>query len=296
MTGSVPFGRKMRDFRSMAGLRNEDYVAFLDESGESGSTDLYVVSGVLIPARWLRSAERRWMDFVANRLGSRSGNAEVKSRELRAGKGVAIHAQRVLGEEGVNGMSARSAGRRVYREALEHIAGIQELRVLSIALPRKQATDVYRLWFWMVYMLLVEPQKAPHPRLPMSVIDGQDLAFRSAQDLVAHRFYRRFPRCRPYVMPGKPWIIGGSVLHDSRLHPFIQMADLISGAARHAIIESKTAAWYERHLLNRARQMGKDIDVSAHALSQLRRRSRTDACGSNWPEAILAPKPGSSSN
>jgi len=272
----------------MGALKAEDYVAFLDESGESRETDLYVVSGVLIPARWLRSAERRWMDFAANRLGSRTGKGEVKSRELRAGKGVSIHAQKVLKEEGVDG-SAKAAGRRVYREALEHIAAIRELRTLTVALPRKQATDVYRLWFWMSYMLLVEPAKAPHPRLPMSVIDGEDLAFRSAQDLVAHRFYRRFPRCRPYVSPGKPWIIGGSVLQDSRLHPFVQMADLISAAARHAILGSSTAAWYERHLVDYARKMGKDIDVSARALTLLRRRSRNDACGSNWPEAILPP-------
>lgn len=272
----------------MGALKAEDYVAFLDESGESGHTDLYVVSGVLVPARWLRSAERRWMDFAANRLGSRSGKAEVKSRDLRSGKGVSIHAQRVLQEEGVSG-SARAAGRRVYREALEHIAGIRELRTLTVALPRKQATDVYRLWFWMAYVLLVEPPRAPHPRLAMSVIDGEDLAFRSAQDLVAHRFYRRFPRCRPYVSRGKPWIIGGSVLQDSRLHPFVQMADLTAGAARHAILGSSTAAWYQRHLVERARGMGKEIDVSARALAQLRRRSRNDACGSNWPEAIIAP-------
>jgi hypothetical protein len=61
------------------GLRNEDYVAFLDESGES---NLQVVSGVLIPARWLRPAERRWRDFVRDHLGSRTGRTEIKGREL----------------------------------------------------------------------------------------------------------------------------------------------------------------------------------------------------------------------
>lgn len=39
-----------------ARLRNEDYIAFLDESEQD---KLQVVAGVLIPARWLRPAERR---------------------------------------------------------------------------------------------------------------------------------------------------------------------------------------------------------------------------------------------
>lgn len=82
----------------MPGLRNEDYVAFLDESGETG---LQIVAGVMIPARWLRSAERRWHDFIRDRLGSSSGRTEVKSRELVKGQGVSIHAQnRILASGG----------------------------------------------------------------------------------------------------------------------------------------------------------------------------------------------------
>ncbi len=48
-----------------AGLRDEDYVAFLDESGTG---KLQVVSGVLIPVRWLRPAEHRWRAFIQTEL------------------------------------------------------------------------------------------------------------------------------------------------------------------------------------------------------------------------------------
>ncbi len=64
------------------GLRNEDYVAYLDESG---SDTLQVVAGVLIPARWLRPAEYRWREFIRDAMGSSSGRTEVKSRELLRG-------------------------------------------------------------------------------------------------------------------------------------------------------------------------------------------------------------------
>jgi len=174
----------------MSKLRNEDYVAFLDESGESA---LQVVSGVLIPARWLRSAERRWRDFVRDGLGSPSGRLEVKGRELIRGKGASLHAQSALLERGWAPLSAPAAGRRFYRDALEHIATIEEVRILTVGLPTKHPIEVYRLWFWMMYALLVERPKGPRPRLPLTVIDGEDMSFRAAQDLVAHRFYRAFP-------------------------------------------------------------------------------------------------------
>lgn len=278
-------GRQHARLRAMAGLRGEDYVAFLDESGEDG---LQVVSGVLIPARWLRSAERRWMDFVSNGLGSRSGRTEIKAREIIKGHGVSLHAQRRQQEDGATGISAKAAGMRLYRDALEHISGVNEIRVMTVGLPTSHAVDVYRLWYWMMYALLVERSHAPRPRLPLAVIDGQDQAFRGAHDLVAHRFYRRFPRCQPYVRRGKPWFVGGSVLQDSRLHPFIQMADLVAGAGRHAIAGRRPAGkWYATHLLAPASSMKRDIDVSSHALSQLKGRSRRDACGSGWPDAIL---------
>ncbi|HZJ10064.1 MAG TPA: hypothetical protein VFD39_10240, partial [Trueperaceae bacterium] len=82
-----------------------------------------------------------------------------------------------------------------------------------------------------MYASLIERPRAPRPRLPLVVIDGEDAAFRSAQDLIAYRFYRAFPRRRSYMTRGEEWFVGGSAHQDSTLHPFVQMADLVAGAA-----------------------------------------------------------------
>lgn len=271
------------------GLRNEDYVAFLDESGEEG---LQVVAGVLIPARWLRSAERRWRDFISDHLGSRSGRTEVKSRELLAGHGVSLHAQNRILAGGGSPLTAKAAGRLFYRDALEHIASIAEVRVLTVGLPTKHPVEVYRLWFWMMYAVLVERPRPPRPRLPLTIIDGEDAAFRSAHDLIAYRFYRRFPRCQPYVARGPEWFVGGSVHQDSALHPFIQMADLLAGAGRHAIVgRMPQGGWYRTHLQEHAEGLGfgREVDVSDHALLRLKALAPADACGSGWQNARLVP-------
>lgn len=268
-------------------LRNEDYVAFLDESGEAG---LQVVAGVLIPARWLRSAERRWKDFIRARLGSNSGRTEIKGRELVRGEGASFHAQQVLLAQGRH-LSVKAAGRSFYRDALEHIASIAEVRTLAVGLPTDRPVEVYRLWFWLMYAGLVERPKAPRPRLPLTIIDGEDAAFRHAQDLVAYRFYRQFPHCQPYVSRGTQWFVGGSAHQDSQLHPFIQMADLVAGAARHAIAARKPFDdWFETHLVDHAAglRQARDIDISRGARTQLRKRSKTDACGSGWHAALFA--------
>ena len=266
------------------GLRDEDYVAYLDESGEDG---LQVVAGVLIPARWLRGAERRWRDFVRGELGGRSGRLEVKGRDLLAGKGTAFLAQRMLLDRG-RPMSAKAAGRAFYRDALEHIALINQVRVLAVGLPTDHPIEVYRLWFWMAYALLVEKDRAPRPRLPITVIDGKDASFRGAQDLVAHRFYHAFPKCQPYVVRGAQWFIGGSVHQDSTLHPFIQMADLVAGAARHSIVGRKPqGGWYGKHLVGRAKKARRNIDASGRALAQIKKLSKADDCDSGWPNALL---------
>lgn len=271
----------------MAGLRNEDYVGFLDESGED---NLQVVAGVLIPARWLRSAERRWRDFIRDRLGSRSGRTEIKGRELVKGEGVSLHAQNRILASGGAPLTARAAGRLFYRDALEHVAGISELRVLSVGLQTKYPLEVYRLWFWMMYAALVVRPRAPRPRLPLILVDGQDAAFRNAQDLIAHRFYRTFPRCQPYVARGPEWFVGGSAHQDSALHPFIQMADLVAGAARHAIVgRSPQDGWYSKHLRQIAQNRGRDIDISTHALSRLQVLAPADICRSGWHGARLVP-------
>lgn len=270
-------------------LRNEDYIAFLDESGE---TDLQVVAGVLIPARWLRSAEQRWRDFIRDNLGSNSGRTEVHSRELLKGEGVSLHAQTAFTGRTGQPISAAAAGRHFHKEALQHIASISEVRILAVGLKTKHPVEAYRLWFWLAYAELVARPRSPRPRLPLTVIDGEDAALRSAHDLVAHRFYRKFPRAQPYIRRGSQWFVGGSVHQDSALLPFVQMADLVAAAARHAIARRKPYRnWFDTHLRQYALglNVSRDIDVSAHALAELRRRSPQDACGSGHKGAILVP-------
>lgn len=271
-------------------LRNEDYIAFLDESGEE---NLQVVAGVLIPARWLRSAEQRWRDFVRDRLGSRSGRTEVHSRELLKGEGVSLHAQSAYISKTGKAISARAAGRQFHRDALEHIAGIAEVRILSVGMRTNRARDAYRLWFWLAYAELVARDRSPRPRLPLTVVDGEDASFRGAHDLIAHRFYRSFPGAQPYIRRGRAWFVGGSVYQQSALLPFIQMADVVAGAARHAIAKRKPYKdWYEMHLrqLAMSRKPPRDIDVAAHALAELRRRAGArDKCDSGYAKAILVP-------
>jgi hypothetical protein len=270
-------------------LRNEDYIAFLDESGEP---NLQVVAGILIPARWLRSAEQRWRDFIRDRLGSRSGRTEVHSRELLRGEGVSIHAQHAWIAKTGQPISAGAAGRQFHKEALEHIAGIAEVRVLTVGMKTNRPREVYHLWFWLTYAELVAKARAPRPRLPLTVIDGEDVALRRAHDIVAHRFYRKFPRAQPYIRRGSGWFVGGSVHQSSELSPFIQMADLVAAAGRHAMARRKPYRnWYDTHLRQHAlsRRPPRDIDVAAHALAELRRRSPKDACGSGYAATILVP-------
>ena len=270
----------------MACLRNEDYIAFLDESGEC-NPDLQVVAGVLIPARWLRSAERRWQDFIRDHLGSRSGRREVKGRDLLKGSGASFHAQnRILAGGGAQ-VSARAAGRQFYRDALEHIARTREVRILAVGLRTKYPIHVYRLWFWMVCALLVERPRAPRPRLPLVIIDGEDAAFRRAQDLVAYRFYRRFRKVQPYVAKGDEWFVGGSVHQDSALHPFVQSADLVAGATRYALAgRAPHGTWYATHLRDGS---ARDIDTSSHALERLKLLAPDDRCRSGWADALVVP-------
>jgi hypothetical protein len=269
------------------GLRNEDYIAFLDESGHPGMT---VVGGFLIPARWLTPAERRRRSFVTYAFGSRSGRLEVKSTKLFNGKGIAIHAQSAAKARGGGNMSAKAAGRVAYTEALAHIGTIAEVRILAVGMATVQPVDVYRLWFWLLYACLVGNARHPRPRVPLFVIDGEDASFREAQDLVAYRFHKAFRGVQPYVQAGNDWFIGGSVHQQSELLPFMQMADLVAGAARLAMSNHATCGtWYDQHLRQPALAMRRKIDVSAHGLSELQRLDPYDRCGSGYANTLVVP-------
>lgn len=268
-----------------AGLRNEHYVAFLDESGEP---NLQVVAGLFIPARWLRAAERRWREFIRGELGSPTGKLEIKGRELLKGEAASLHAQSVHLSRGGAPISAVGAGRQFYRLALEHIAGITELRVLTVGLRTKYPEEAYRLWYWLAYAALITRSQAPRPFLPTTVIDGEDQALRGAHSLIAYRFFKSFKDRQPYLHGGRGWFVGGSLLHESASQPFIQMADLVAGVGRHAIAKRKgLRTYYARNLRDFAFGRHREIDISAHALAELKRRSPTDICGSGWKKALI---------
>jgi hypothetical protein len=153
----------------LARLRNEDYVAFLDESIHEGPAGFTMVAGLLIPARILRSAERRWRDFISDRLCSRSGRREVKSKDLTGGHGAAKNAQRRLLSSGWQ-ISVQAAGWQFYREALQHIAGMTEIRVLTVGFPTPKAADAYHLWF-----LDVQCAASGRVRKSCGVLEGMGL-------------------------------------------------------------------------------------------------------------------------
>ena len=271
----------------MPRLRNEDYIAFLDESGaHTRGLQLQVVAGVLIPARWLRSAERRWQQFVRQHVGAPSGKVEFKSTDLVNGSGLAKRVQERLVAAG-QPVSASGAGRRFYTEALEHIAAIAEVRVLAVGVNSKQPIDAYRLWFWAAYGLLTCLPASPRPRLPLVVIDGEDAKFRRSQDLIAYRFHRRFPKVQPYVGAGTEWFVGGSVLQTSHLSPFVQMADLVAGSARRSIALQTGSGWFDAHIRAKGAAMARDIDVSQAAIDRLRVLDPGDSIGINWSSAIV---------
>ncbi len=182
------------------------------------------------------------------------------------------------------------AGRQFYRRALEHIAGITEVRLLTVGLKTKYPEEAYRLWFWLAYSALITRSQAPRPFLPITVIDGEDQAFREAHGLIAYRFFKSFKDRQPYLHGGRGWFVGGSTFHESVSLPFVQMADLVAGAGRHALARRKPYRdWYDKHLRQLALSRGREIDVSAHALAELKRRSPTDKCGSDWGKALIIP-------
>lgn len=271
---------------NMPGLRNEDYVAFLDESGDEVS-GVITVAGIFIPARWLRAAENRWRTFIRHELGRKSGRREVKSRELVSGSGASLDAQRAYIAHHGQPISANAAGRHFYKQALEHIAMIAECRVLAVGIRTAHAEDVYRLWFWLAYIAHVQRGQTPRPRLALSVIDGEDLSFRHAQDLILYRFYKRFRGIQTYVQSGNAWFVGGSVHQDSKVLPFTQMSDLLAGAARRAIVGGKYSTWYDIHLKQLAEGRGREVEMSDYALSLLSAADPADTSRCGYANALI---------
>ena len=251
-------------------LRNEDYVAFVDESGDDKLT---VISGVMLPARWVRATEARWEAFL--RSHGIYGRGELKAWKLTTGRGVAQDMAHRLQRPSGDSMSthAKRCGQEAYIDALRLIGTFTELRVATVGVPTGRPIDAYRVWNWMLCAGLTTRPRSPRPRVPVIVIDGQDQGIRRALRGVVGDFYWRCNRRQPYVSAGKAWFIGGATLHDSATLPFIQMADLVAHAAYQAIKRKPERAfmhhWYGEHLLGTARARGREIDVSESMLQEL---------------------------
>ena len=243
---------------------------FVDESGDEKLT---VISGVMVPARWVRATEARWEAFL--RSHGIYGKGELKAWKLTTGRGVAQDIARRTEHPSGESFSthAKSCGHNAYIEALRLIGTLTEMRIATIAVPTGRPIDAFRVWNWMLCAGLTTRPRSPRPRVAMIVIDGDDQGIRRVLRGVVGDFYWRCHQRQPYVTGGKAWFVGGATLHDSATLPFIQMADLVAHAAYQSISHKPERAfmhdWYTKHLLGPARAKGREIDVSEFLLKEL---------------------------
>jgi hypothetical protein len=250
----------------------EDYVAFIDESGDG---TLQVVSGLFVPARWMRSAYTL-LDDVRATEGFRHPD-ELKAAELATGRGFAWERAETLPRPiGVSKSNhAKQTGCDIYTRVLRHVARINGLRVLSIGLRTRFPIEAYRLWFWAACAgLTAFPRGRRRPQVSILVIDGQDQGFLRVQRGVVKDFYKSCKGRQSYVGPGKAWFMGGAVLHESHSLPYIQVTDLVAHAAFQAVRGNPDRAymqpWYEDEFRAPARARRRIIDVSDFCLAELR--------------------------
>jgi hypothetical protein len=270
------------------GFLPEDYVVFLDESGND---TLQVVAGVFIPVRWTRPASVYLDDFRATE-GVRQPE-ELKAAELATGRGVArrIAAVRPRG----SGIKPRAhelqIGHDIYTRALATAGYLNRMQVVCIGVPTRVPAEAYRLWFWAVCAGLTASRGPTRPRVSLVVIDGEDQGFLRVQRGVVKDFYLANRRRQSYVGPGTEWFIGGAVLHESHSLPFVQMADLVAHAAFQNLLGNPKRAfmhtWYEDHLRTPARLRHRRIDVSAFCLAELANCNPPAAVNAHAAEALI---------
>jgi hypothetical protein len=255
----------------MAFLR-EDYVAFLDESGDE---DITVVSGLFVPTRWMRSAAT-FLDDIRATEGFTQPE-EMKAAELATGRGFAWErAQSLVRPPGVSFRNhAKQTGCDIYKRVLRQVSRINGLRVLTVGLPTNVPNEVYRLWFWTLCAGLTSfPRGRRRPQVSMLVIDGQDQGLLRIHRGVVKDFYTSCRGRQPYISAGRAWFIGGAVLHESHSLPFIQATDLNAHAAFQALRANPDRAymhqWYENEFRAPARRRRRLIDVSDFCLAELR--------------------------
>lgn len=269
----------------------EDYVAFLDESGDD---DLQVVSGIFVPARWMRSAHT-FLDDVRATEGLRHPE-ELKAAELATGRGFAWEqAKKLHRPAGLSKWNhAKQTGQDIYTRVLGHVARINGLRVLTLGLRTHYPTEAYRLWFWAACAGLTSfPRHRRRPRVSMLVIDGQDQGLLRVQRGVVKDFYASCRGRQSYLRAGRAWFMGGAVLHESHSLPFIQITDLVAHAAFQAIVANPDRifmhGWYENEFRAVARQRNRVIDISDVCLAELRGCTFPPAMAASVAAAIAVP-------
>jgi hypothetical protein len=268
----------------------EDYIAFVDESGDA---NFQVVTGLFVPARWVRSAYTLLDDIRATE-GFRQTD-ELKAAELATGRGFAwTRAQGLVCPLGMSWKAhALQTGCDIYKRVLGHVARINGLRVLTIGLQTRFPSEAYRLWFWATCAGLTAFPEGDRPRVSMIVIDGQDQGLLRVHRGVVKDFYRSCNRRQTYVSGGRSWFMGGSVLHESHSLPFVQIADLVAHAGFQALANNPDRAymhqWYEDSLRAVARARHRQIDISATCLTELGTCTMPAAIAAHAAAAVVVP-------
>ncbi|MGH3431058.1 MAG: DUF3800 domain-containing protein [Mycobacteriales bacterium] len=248
---------------------HEDYIVFMDESGDD---DLQVVTGLFVPVRWMRSAYQLLDDIRATE-GFKVPE-EMKASVLATGRGFAWQrAQTTARPAFVSKRDhALKTGCDIYTRVLGKVAGLNGLRVVSLGLQTPFPQEVYRLWFWALCAGLTS-YTIKRPRVSMIVIDGQDQGLLRSHRGIVKDFYGRNKGRQWYLKPGRAWFIGGAVLHDSRALPFIQMADLVAHAAFQTILQNPKRAymhgWYDQSFCRIAANRNRQIEASRFVLHEL---------------------------
>ena len=246
-----------------------------------------------MPARWVRPAYTL-LDDVRTTEGLTQPE-ELKAATLATGRGFAwTRAAKLHRPAGLSKRDhARQTGIDIYKRVLGQVSCINGLRVLTLGLATRFPTEVYRLWFWAACAGLTAFPEGERPRVAMVVIDGQDQGLLRVHRGVVKDFYLACRGRQSYVGPGRPWFMGGSVLHESDSLPFIQVTDLVAHAAFQALAAKTERAymhgWYEEAFRAVARTRRRQIDISASCLAELGNCQPPPTVAAHVGAAVIVP-------
>jgi hypothetical protein len=195
---------------------------------DSGDERLRTFSAVGVPVVHWNAASARWLAW-RRQLHAEHGvdvNYRLHAINWVSGRGRPTPDPRAV----VN--RSRAARWRIYVSALDVLAAIPGLVVLTVARPDRERADTYRQLMQRIDSLL-----ATHGRHGLIVVDGDSPELRTLHgelDPVARRLVE------------DPW------KRDARVSQWLQAADLVAYAAYQHVARRPDRAfmwhWYERHL------------------------------------------------